>query len=124
MYNLDRLYPDPADPMNVPVRSRKTAELRWARISLIFLASPVLIAWPLLVGPWWLVLAMAFGVALLQFYSRPIPGVGLRFKDLPYLKSLFVPAIIAGVLVVWPCLENAKGFGYRSAWYFSCACWC
>jgi len=118
VYNLDRLYPDPADPMNVPVRSRKTAELRSARISLIMLASLVLIAWPLLVGPWWLVLAMAFGVALLQFYSRPIPGVGHRFKDLPYLKSLFVPGIIAGVLVVWPCLENARSFRFKECFVF------
>lgn len=118
VYNLDRLYPDPADPMNVPVRFRKIMELRSARIALILLASLVLIIWPLLVGPWWLVLAMAFFTALLQFYSRPIPGVGHRFKDLPYLKSLFVPGIIAGVLVIWPCLENARSFRAKECFVF------
>jgi len=34
VYNLDRLCPDPANPVNVPVRTSKSAELRWARIAL------------------------------------------------------------------------------------------
>ena len=28
VYNLDRLYPDPADLVNIPIRSRKAPELR------------------------------------------------------------------------------------------------
>lgn len=110
VYNFDRLYPDPADPMNVPVRWRKTVKLRSARISLILLSSLVLIIWPLLTGRLWLVLVLGIVVALLQFYSRPIPGMRRRIKDLPCVKSLSVPGLIAGTLVVWPCLENGRSF--------------
>ena len=118
VYNLDRLYPDPADPLNVPVRSRKTVKLRPARIGLVLLSSLVLIIWPLLAGRGWLVLVLAFVAAILQFYTRPIPGVGHRIKDLPYLKSLLVPSIIAGVLVVWPCLEIARSFRLKECCVF------
>jgi hypothetical protein len=118
VYNLDRLYPDPADPVNVPVRSCKTVKLRSARITLVLLSPLVLVIWPLLSGRWWLVLALAFAAAALQFYSRPIPGVGYRIKDLPYLKSLVVPGIIAGVLVVWPCLENARSLRLKECFVF------
>src|SRR5208337_3922249 len=110
VYNLDRLCSDPADPVNVPVRSSKGAELRWARIALVLLSSVMLVIWPLLTGRWWLVVILAVAAALLQFYTRAIPGVGYRIKDLPYLKSLLVPGVIAGVLVVWPCLEIGRSF--------------
>jgi 4-hydroxybenzoate polyprenyltransferase len=118
VYNFDRLYPDPADPVNVPVRWRKTVKLRCARISLVLLSSLALILWPLVTGRWWLVLALGFAVALLQFYSRPIPGTRHRIKDLPYLKSLSVPALIAGALVVWPCLENGRNFRLEECFVF------
>jgi 4-hydroxybenzoate polyprenyltransferase len=118
VYNLDRLYPDPADPMNVPVRWRKTVKLRSARISLVLLSSLVLIVWPLLTGRWWLVFVLGFVVALLQFYSRPIPGTRRRIKDLPYLKSLSVPGLIAGALVVWPCLETGRSFRLEECFVF------
>jgi 4-hydroxybenzoate polyprenyltransferase len=118
VYNFDRLYPDPADPMNVPVRWRETVKLRSARISLVLLSSLVLIVWPLLTGRWWLVFVLGFVVALLQFYSRPIPGTGRRIKDLPYLKSLSVPGLIAGALVIWPCLENGRSFRVKECLVF------
>jgi hypothetical protein len=70
--------------MNVPVRWCKTVKLRSARISVVLLSSLVLIIWPLLTGRWWLVFALAFAATLLQFYSRPIPGIGRLIKDLPY----------------------------------------
>lgn len=110
VYNLDRLCPDPADPVNVPVRSSKGAELRWARKALVLLSSVMLVIWPLLTGRWWLIATLAVAAALLQFYTRAIPGVGYRIKDLPYLKSLLVPSVIAGILVVWPCLEIGRKF--------------
>jgi hypothetical protein len=93
VYNLDRLYPDPADPVNVPVRWRKTLELRSPRIWLGLICSLVLVIWPVLTGRWWLVLALGLVVVLLQFYSRPIPGICRR---------------IAGALVIWPSLEKRK----------------
>jgi 4-hydroxybenzoate polyprenyltransferase len=118
VYNFDRLYPDPADPVNVPVRWRKTVKLRAARISLVLLSSLVLIIWPLLTGRWWLVLVLGFVLAFLQFYSRPIPGTGHRIKDLPYLKTLSVPGLIAGALVLWPCFENARSFRVKECFVF------
>jgi hypothetical protein len=108
VYNLDRLYPDPADPVNVPVRWRKTLELRSPRIWLGLICSLVLVIWPVLTGRWWLVLALGLVVVLLQFYSRPIPGICRRIKDLPYIKSVSVPGLIAGALVIWPSLEKRK----------------
>jgi hypothetical protein len=81
VYNLDRLYPDPADPVNVPVRWRKTLELRAARICLVLFCLFVLIIWPVLTGRWWLVPALGLAVVFLQFYSRPIPGTCRRIKD-------------------------------------------
>jgi 4-hydroxybenzoate polyprenyltransferase len=69
-------------------------------------------------GRWWLVLLLGFVLALLQFYSRPIPGISRRIKDLPYLKSLSVPGLIAGTLVVWPCLENSRNFRLKECFVF------
>jgi 4-hydroxybenzoate polyprenyltransferase len=121
VYNLDRLYPDPADPMNVPVRWRKTLELRSARICLVLICSLVLIIWPVLTGRWWLVLALGLAVVLLQFYSRPIPGICRRIKDLPYIKSVSVPGLIAGALVIWPCLEDGRPLQAKEWFVFL---WC
>ena len=121
VYNLDRLYPDPADPVNVPVRWRKTLELRSARLCLVLFCSLVLIIWPVLTGRWWLVLALGLAVVLLQFYSRPIPGTCHRIKDLPYIKSLSVPGLIAGALVLWPCLENGGPLRTKECFVFL---WC
>ena len=120
VYNLDRLYPDPADLVNIPIRSRKALELRAARIGLAFLSVAVLLVWPLLTGRWWLVLALASAATVLQFYSRPIRGMGFRLKDLPYVKSFLPPGVIAGILVVWPCMENGRSFQLKECLVFVC----
>jgi 4-hydroxybenzoate polyprenyltransferase len=121
VYNLDRLYPDPADLVNIPIRSRKAPELRAARIGVVFLSGAVLLVWPLLTGRWWLVLALALVATVLQFYSRPVPGVGFRLKDLPYVKSFLPAGVIAGILVVWPCAENGRSFRLKECLVFV---WC
>jgi len=95
VYNLDRLYPDPADLVNIPIRSRKAPELRAARIGVVFLSGAVVLVWPLLTGRWWLVLALALAATVLQFYSRPVCGMGFRLKDLPYVKSFLPAGVIA-----------------------------
>ena len=110
VYNLDRLYPDPADLVNIPIRVSKAQEHRAARIGLAFLSVTVLFVWPLLTGRWWLVLVLAFVATILQFYSRPVPGMGFRLKDLPYVKSFLPTGAIAWILVIWPCLENGRSF--------------
>jgi len=121
VYNLDRLYPDPADRVNIPIRSSKTKELRAARIALAFLFAAVLLVWSLLKSRWWLVLALALAATVLQFYSRPLPGVGFRLKDLPSVKSFLPPGVIAGILVVWPCMENGRSLRLRECLVFV---WC
>jgi 4-hydroxybenzoate polyprenyltransferase len=78
----------------------------------------MLMVWSLLTDRWWLVLALAFAVTLLQFYSRPILQAGFRPKDLPYIKSLLPPAVVAGILVVWPCVENGRSFRLKECLVF------
>jgi hypothetical protein len=110
VYNLDRLYPDPADSLNTPLRFRYRdrlrwkrlilIRLRWKRLILILLGAAILVAWPLISGqslllPWLLIAAAGF-----PFYSRPFPGAKIRLKDLPGVKSIFVPAFIATILVI------------------------
>jgi 4-hydroxybenzoate polyprenyltransferase len=56
----------------------------------------------------WLLVPLIVALGILCFYSRPIPGTHFRLKDLPYLKSLLVPAAIAVVLVLWPALESGN----------------
>jgi 4-hydroxybenzoate polyprenyltransferase len=112
VYNLDRLYPDPADSLNTPVRYQSRNRLRGKRIALIVCGSAILVVWPALTGqslllPWLLIVAGG-----MQFYSRPFPGAKFRLKDLPGIKSIFVPAFIAAILVVWPILEAGKRFSW------------
>jgi 4-hydroxybenzoate polyprenyltransferase len=121
VYNLDRLYRDPADQINIPIRSRESEHLRPFRIGLCVLSGVTLVLWPALTGHWQLILPIALASAILQFYSRPIPGIGFRFKDLPYIKSVLAPLVIAGILVVWPCIENGKSFRLKECLIFI---WC
>jgi 4-hydroxybenzoate polyprenyltransferase len=121
VYNLDRLYSDPADQINIPIRSSKTEELRRARVGLASLSAVTLLVWPLLTGRWWLMLPLAIAATVLQFYSRPVPGVGFRLKDLPYVKSLLPPVAIAGILVIWPGVENGRGLQLEECLVFV---WC
>jgi 4-hydroxybenzoate polyprenyltransferase len=109
VYNADRLYLDPADHLNTPLRVSWGARLRECRVVLVWLSAGVLFIWPLVIERFWLLLPMAVAFGILCFYSRPIPGAGFRLKDLPYLKSLLAPAVIAIVLVLWPALESGKG---------------
>jgi 4-hydroxybenzoate polyprenyltransferase len=121
VYNLDRLYPDPADLVNISVRVSKAQKVRAARIGLAFLSVAVLLVWTLLTGRWWLVLALALAAIILQFYSRPVPGAGFRLKDLFYVKSFLLPGLIAGILVGWPCIENGRSFRLKEYLVFL---WC
>ena len=55
VYNIDRLYPDPADLVNIAIRSSKIEKLRAARIGLAFLSAAALLVWSLLTSRWLLV---------------------------------------------------------------------
>jgi 4-hydroxybenzoate polyprenyltransferase len=115
VYNADRLYLDPADRLNTPLRSSWAGKLRLWRVILVLLAAGMVTIWPLLTGRFWLLLPLAVVFVILCFYSRPIPRAGFRLKDLPYLKSLLAPVVIAIVLVLWPAWES--GYDLRGkAW--------
>jgi 4-hydroxybenzoate polyprenyltransferase len=112
VYNLDRLHPDPSDRINTPTRIAWSRRLRRYRIVLVGLSAGCILIWPLVTHRPWLISALLAAVLALQFYSRAMPGFGLRIKDLPYLKSFIAPTVIAGALVIWPTLEAGQPFSF------------
>ncbi len=110
IYNADRLRRDPADALNVPARTAATKRLRTASTVAAALATLVLIGLPV----WrrdWLTLTLIIGGSIVSLgYSIPI--FGFRWKDVPFLKTLFAPAIIA-LAVFYPVLS-----ALNSAFYF------
>jgi 4-hydroxybenzoate polyprenyltransferase len=121
VYNSDRLYSDPADSINTPLRFRYRDRLRLKRLVLIVLGSVILIVWPLITHQSLLLPGLAAAALAFQFYSRPFPGAKIRLKDLPGIKCFFVPAFIATILVVWPILEAGERFSWFDAIIFA---WC
>ena len=121
VYNLDRLHYDPADRVNTPTRFLCRESLRPKRLIVIWLSVAVLIGWPGLTGRWWLIPLLGLVIAALQFYSRPLPYVRKRMKDLPVLKTFIAPVLIATVLVFWPVLELRRSLGLREILIFF---WC
>jgi 4-hydroxybenzoate polyprenyltransferase len=121
VYNLDRLHHDPADLVNTPARSLYRDSLRGKRVMLIWLSAVTLVVWPAVTGRWWLIPPIALAIGVLQYYSRPIPVLQKRLKDLPVLKTFIAPMLIAAVLVFWPVLEIGKSPGSREVLIFS---WC
>jgi hypothetical protein len=54
VYNADRLYLDPADRLNTPLRSNWNARLRSSRVVLVWLSGGILAIWPLMTARLWL----------------------------------------------------------------------
>jgi 4-hydroxybenzoate polyprenyltransferase len=108
VYNADRLYRDPADEFNTPLRFAWDARLRRWRRFLVLLAALALFTWPVVTGRLLLIATIAGAAFAIQFYSRPVPWIRRRWKDLPYVKSLVAPIVIAVALVLWPVLESRK----------------
>ncbi|HEY2122417.1 MAG TPA: hypothetical protein VGH07_02380, partial [Chthoniobacterales bacterium] len=50
VYNLDRLYSDPADATNTPLRSQLSPRLRPCRMILVWVSGAFLALWPVLTG--------------------------------------------------------------------------
>jgi 4-hydroxybenzoate polyprenyltransferase len=121
VYNLDRLHYDPADQVNTPTRFLYRDSLRSKRLFLIWLSVATLVAWPAITGRLWLIPPILLAIAVLQFYSRPMPLVRKRLKDLPVVKTFIAPSLIAAVLVLWPALELRRSLGAREILVFS---WC
>jgi 4-hydroxybenzoate polyprenyltransferase len=121
VYNFDRLHFDPADQVNTPSRFLYRESLRSKRFFLIWLSAAMLVGWPAVTGRWWLIPPIGLAIAALQFYSRPVPFVRKRLKDLPVLKTFIAPLLIAAVLVLWPVLELRRSLGPREMLAFL---WC
>ena len=121
VYNLDRLHYDPADRVNTPTRFLYRESLRSKRLLLIWLSVASLVGWPAITGRWWLIPPIAVAIGALQYYSRPVPLVRKRLKDLPVLKTFIAPLFIAAVLVLWPVLELGRSLGSKEVLVFS---WC
>jgi 4-hydroxybenzoate polyprenyltransferase len=121
VYNLDRLHYDPADQVNTPTRFLYRESLRSKRLLLIWVSAATLVTWPAITGRWWLIPPIVLAIAILQFYSRPMPFVRKRLKDLPVLKTFIAPFLIAAVLVLWPVLEIRRNLGAREMLVFF---WC
>ena len=115
VYNIDRLYADPADALNTPVRSAWAVRLRPWRWVVIGGSACLLAVWSLRSQRGWVLWGTAAALAVLQFYSRPFPRAGGRLKDLPGLKSMLAPAAISVMLVAWPVFEARRPVNLRDA---------
>ncbi|HZC34003.1 MAG TPA: UbiA family prenyltransferase [Chthoniobacterales bacterium] len=121
VYNWDRLYLDPADSLNVPLRFRSYKRLRWKRVVMVNFGALILVIWPVFTGQSLLLPGLLALVVGFQFYSRPLPGSRIRWKDLPGVKSIFVPAFVATILVIWPILQAGKRLSWLDLIIFA---WC
>ncbi len=96
IYNADRIRRDPSDALNVPARAAASARLRTAGSVTLAVAALVLVALP----AWrrdWLTLALVLGGSVVCLgYS--IPVLGVRWKDVPLVKTLFAPTIVTAAI--------------------------
>lgn len=96
IYNADRIRRDPADVLNVPARAAASARLRTVGGVTLGLAALVLVGLP----AWrrdWLTLALVLGGSVVCLgYS--IPVLGVRWKDVPLVKTLFAPTIVTAAI--------------------------
>ena len=96
IYNADRLRRDPADTLNLPARTAASARLRTASAVTLTLAALVLIGLPVWRREWITLYCVCAGAITTLAYS--IPVLGLRWKDIPLLKTLFPPAVITAAI--------------------------
>lgn len=120
VYNSDRLYRDPADETNTPVRNAWAERLRPWRLAVSAGAAIVLLFWPLFTRQAELLPMIGVAAGTLQFYSRPFPFFWRRrLKDLPGIKSSLAAVAIALMLIAWPCWEAGRSFGLRECLVFT-----
>lgn len=103
IYNIDRLKPDTADALNTPARMASIGKLKRASLGLLFISALVLLMVPILLGEWLLLLLILAGAILSAGYSVKI--FGLRFKDVPVLKTFFVPTLVAAAFLIVPLVK-------------------
>lgn len=122
VYNLDRLKRDPADVINVPHRFEETARLWGLSAAITTISATVLVVIPLLRRDW-LLLALVMGGGFVSL-NYSIPVMGFRLKDVPFLKSLFAPTLLAAAYLVPPLLQQGLLVSvehYAAVWTWT---WC
>jgi len=103
IYNLDRLIIDPADALNTPERSRHYAPLRKMGTLIVAISTGAIFFIPIFRRDWPLFLFVLIGGFFSLNYSVPL--IGFRFKDIPFVKTLFPPSLLTAAYFVPPLLE-------------------
>jgi len=119
IYNLDRLKADPADPINMPNRSRDAARLRKASFFIAALAAVTIILAPILQRDPLMAVLTVCGCLFCVNYSLPL--LGFRFKDIPFLKTFFAPTLVTAAFLIPPLLQQSHG--NHLAYYLTAAAW-
>jgi 4-hydroxybenzoate polyprenyltransferase len=103
VYNCDRFRPERADSRNTPLRSAWCERLRGASLALILLSGASLVLIPAFLGEWRILALVLAGALFSLAYSLRI--FGFRFKDIPVVKTFFVPTVIAAAYLAIPLLK-------------------
>ena len=104
VYNADRLQGESADSLNVPRRTAVSERLRGLNLTLIAMASAVLLLLPAARRDWRTLALVIAGAIVCLNYSRPL--LGFRFKDVPLLKTFFAPTIVVTALIGLPLVHE------------------
>jgi len=108
IYNIDRLRPDSADAVNTPARLASSSRLQRVSMALMLASALVLLLVPIILGEWLLLFLVIAGAIICAGYSVKI--FGLRFKDIPVLKTFFVPTLIAAAFLGVPLIKAQLQF--------------
>lgn len=104
VYNVDRLHGEPADALNVPLRTAAIARLHWASRIVAAVSGAVLLVLPALRRDW-STLALAVGGALICL-NYTIPVGGFRLRAVPLLKTFFAPSVVVAAILGLPALHG------------------
>jgi len=122
IYNLDRLHHEPADLINLPARSKHSSGLRGISRTLAILSAATLMAIPVMQRDWLMTLLTIIGALVCVNYSVPL--FGFRFKDVPLLKTFFVPTLVTAAFLVPPLLQQPLNDDPLHHLFLSAWAWC
>jgi 4-hydroxybenzoate polyprenyltransferase len=122
IYNLDRLKKDPADLINTPARSQSAANFRKISRALTLISAAALVVVPILEKDWLMLLLTTGGAVVCMNYS--VPMFGVRFKDIPFLKSFFAPTLVTAAFIVPPLLQQPLGADHACYAIVTAWTWC
>ena len=122
IYNLDRLKSDPADPINMPLRSREAARFRKTSVVAASLSALAMVVAPVLQRDGIMIFLTICGGLICMNYS--LSPFGFRFKDIPLLKTLFAPTVITAAFLLPPFLQQ-RGANTLAIWIIAAEwIWC